>query len=233
MNRIEVNNIQLAYKDSGNGTPVVLLHGNSGTHKEMTLFEGELSKTHRVISFDLRGHGLSEVGKHKYSIQLLAKDILAACENLGITTCDAIGYSDGGNIVLTINVLKPGFVSRSVLVSPNYAVTGMKTTWVIWLNIVYGISLIGKVFKRKYGGLNSKTRLMVRKYRLAEKDLQRIKSETLILEAEKDMIKHSHLMKLKNLIPKSTSSIIEGTSHFTIINNSRTIDVVNDFLSNE
>lgn len=230
MNRVVTNGIELAYTDTGKGKPIIVLHGNSGTHKEMDLFTTTLSKTHRIISFDLRGHGLSDKGTQKYSINLLAKDIISACENLEINHCDMVGYSDGGNIVLTINTMKPDFIDHSVLVSPNYKVSGMKMSWIVNLNLLYILSSIGGLVKKTYGGYNSKMRLMVRDYKISPPELNTIISKTLILEAEKDMIKHKHLVNLNRLIEKSKLRIIRETSHFTIIKSVLAVDVILEFL---
>ncbi len=230
MDKVNGNGIELAYKTVGSGKPIVLLHGNSGTHKDMELFEKELSKTHQVVTFDLRGHGLSDKGEKKYTIKLLALDILSACETLGITHCDMIGYSDGGNVLLTINTLQPNFVIKSVAVSPNYSVFGMKTMWIIILNIIYIFSSFWKIFKTSYGGLNSKMRLMVRDYKLSPSELESITSSTLIIEAEKDMIKHKHLVNLSSLIPSSELSMVKGTTHFTITKSEETIAIIKKFI---
>lgn len=232
MNRVMTNGIELAYTDIGEGKVIVILHGNSGTHEEMNLFYTELAETHRVISFDLRGHGLSDKGTQKYSINLLAEDIISACENLGIKQCDMIGYSDGGNIALTINILKPGFINRSVLVAPNYLVTGMQMSVVVILNIQYMLSSIGELFRKTYGGYNSKMRLMVRDYKVTALELNTITSQTLILEAEKDVIKHKHLVNLNRLIPSSLLNIIKETTHFTIIKSDETVAKTKEFLLN-
>jgi pimeloyl-ACP methyl ester carboxylesterase len=55
--------VRIRYVEQGVGTPVILMHGYTGTVDRQWIANGvfaELAKNHRVIAFDLRGHGKSD-----------------------------------------------------------------------------------------------------------------------------------------------------------------------------
>ncbi len=59
-----------------------------------------LSKTHRVISYDLRGHGQSEVGDGQYTLELFVDDLIMVMDHLKIARAVLCGLSMGGYVAL-------------------------------------------------------------------------------------------------------------------------------------
>lgn len=97
------------------GPPVLMLHSiGTGLH----LFEPQaaaLSRSHRVIRMDLRGHGMSGVTKGDYSMALHARDALALLDALGVPSAHAVGLSIGGRIAMQMAALAPDRVASLVL----------------------------------------------------------------------------------------------------------------------
>lgn len=230
MNELRIDDISLRYTVKGEKEPLLLIHGNGSNHQEFAFFMEALQKQFQVYAFDSRGHGESSVGNKKYTIGLLSEDILSACEQLGIKKCYAVGYSDGGNIILKMNEKNPNILLKSVLISPNYNVLGMEFRWVVMTNILYLWFTFLGLFRAKYKHKSNIIRLMVRGCNIPQKALQQITSETLILYAEHDMIRKIHLQKLQTFIPKSTLICINDTTHFTIIENENARDHIIQFL---
>ncbi|MBX2800016.1 MAG: alpha/beta hydrolase [Myxococcales bacterium] len=104
---------------SGQGPPVVLLHGlllGSVAQWYFTLAPA-LALHHRVVMFDLRGHGRSEVAASGYDLATLADDLQRVRAEQGITEpMDLVGHSYGGLVALTLALREPGWVRRLVLV---------------------------------------------------------------------------------------------------------------------
>ena len=74
---VETNGVKLYYEIQGEGEPLVLLHGNTGTHDTWAQWLDELSKEYQVITVDLRGHGQSthpikEVTHKDYALDIFA-----------------------------------------------------------------------------------------------------------------------------------------------------------------
>ncbi|HEX3388093.1 MAG TPA: alpha/beta fold hydrolase [Streptosporangiaceae bacterium] len=97
--------VQLAYRELGEGRPVVLIHGYLGN--AMTMVQAGIAtklagQGYRVILPDLRGHGDSAKPHDPaaYPPDVLADDGLALIEHLGLTDYDLGGYSLGGRTVI-------------------------------------------------------------------------------------------------------------------------------------
>lgn len=101
--------VRLAYRQVGEGRPLVLLHGITGD-ATLWLREGQAEKIaargHRVVMPDFRGHG-SSAKPHDaaaYPLDVLADDGLALVEHLGVDGYDLGGYSLGARIVVRMLV---------------------------------------------------------------------------------------------------------------------------------
>lgn len=113
---------RLHVRDSGpKGAPAVLmLHGFGGSLHSWEAWAQALSTSHRVIRFDLPGHGLSEpdpAGDYTdaRSIQLT----LALMDQLGVARASIVGHSIGGRIAWTFAARHPERTDRLVLVAPD------------------------------------------------------------------------------------------------------------------
>ncbi len=103
--------VKIHYLETGKGTPVVLIHGYTGTAEGNWFSNGvaeALAKNHRVVAIDCRGHGKSEKPKEpaKYGPQM-AKDVLELMDHLKIEKAHVHGYSMGGFIVTQLLAMKP------------------------------------------------------------------------------------------------------------------------------
>ena len=101
---------RLAYRELGEGRPVVLIHGYFSTAQVNWLRYGHAAQVaergFRVILPDLRGHGDSDKPHDPaaYPPDVLADDGLALIEQLGLTDYDLGGYSLGGRTTLRMLV---------------------------------------------------------------------------------------------------------------------------------
>jgi pimeloyl-ACP methyl ester carboxylesterase len=90
--------------EAGAGPPIVLIHG-------ITLAVGvwarqfrDLSRIHRVIAIDLRGHGQSIGGSGGYGFERLADDVIAVFEQLEVHGAIVVGHSMGGMVLQRIAI---------------------------------------------------------------------------------------------------------------------------------
>ena len=100
-----VNGINLYYNDVGRSeaVPIVLIHGfpfSSEMWKGQVQMLQADKKNLRVITYDLRGHGQSDVGDGQYTIELFVDDLIALLDYLRITKTVLCGFSMGGYIAL-------------------------------------------------------------------------------------------------------------------------------------
>ncbi len=113
----EVNGINLYYETLGTGRPLILLHGGLGSTEMFGPILPTLAENHRVIGVDLQGHGRTVDIDRPIDIRLMADDIAALIDHLGIERPDIVGYSLGGGVAFFTAVKHPEKVGRLVMAS--------------------------------------------------------------------------------------------------------------------
>ena len=121
--------VWIYYKESGRGTPILMLHGNAETHLIFDYYEKKLSMKYRVILMDSRAHGRSrikpEYAESEFTTADMAKDAAALLDVLHIPSCILFGFSDGANIALEYASLFPDRTRAVIAISGNVAPDGL------------------------------------------------------------------------------------------------------------
>ena len=92
----EVNGIKLYFETHGAGRPLILLHGGLGAGEMFGPILPALTEHHEVILVDLQGHGRTADIDRPIDVRLMADDIGALIDHLGLEEPDLVGYSLGG-----------------------------------------------------------------------------------------------------------------------------------------
>ena len=104
---IEVNGIELFYRQAGEGTPLLLLHGFFNSSDQWIPYLDDLTMDFRVIVPDMRGHGRSSNPSGKFTHRQYAQDVYPLLDALEITTFRAVGYASGGMTLLHMATQQP------------------------------------------------------------------------------------------------------------------------------
>lgn len=121
MPRVTSDGVRIQYRVLGAGDALVLIHGftaSAATNFESPGWFDALAPHYRLIVPDLRGHGLSEKPHHQadYSLDLMARDVLACMDAEGITRPARIfGYSMGAMVALELLLNHPERISAAVI----------------------------------------------------------------------------------------------------------------------
>jgi len=119
MPKVSVNDISFHYWQLGEGPDMVMLHGLNGNlavwHLELV---PRLRNEYRVTTYDLRGHGRSEMSPTGYTTEDMAKDLQGLMDALRIERAYLIGHSMGADISLHFALLYPERVEKMVLIEP-------------------------------------------------------------------------------------------------------------------
>jgi 3-oxoadipate enol-lactonase len=108
---------------------VVVLSNSLGTTLEMWDPQaGVLTRDHRVLRYDLRGHGRSPVPETPYSIADLGADLIGLLDRNGIERASLCGVSLGGMASMWVAAHAPERVDRLVLCSTS-AIMGPPESW--------------------------------------------------------------------------------------------------------
>lgn len=113
----------LHVEEAGEGTPVVLLHGLTATHRYVVMGSRALERgRHRVIAYDARGHGASAPAGDPaaYTYDDLAGDLLRVLGERGIERAVLAGASMGAHTALKVALQHPERVAGLVVVTPAY-----------------------------------------------------------------------------------------------------------------
>ena len=112
-----VNGVSIHYQQVGRGPDVVLIHGITGSLAYWWVRAVPLLKDeYRVTTFDLRGHGHSEVPATGYTSADMAADLIGLLDHLEMPRVHLVGHSFGGPIALHTALLRPDRVASTVLV---------------------------------------------------------------------------------------------------------------------
>ncbi len=115
----DVNGINLYYERHGSGRPMILLHGGLGLGEMFAPILPTLADHHEVITVDLQGHGRTADIDRPLDVQLMAGDICALIDHLGLAQPDVVGYSLGGGVAFFTASKCPAKVRRMVMISAN------------------------------------------------------------------------------------------------------------------
>ena len=117
---IAIDGIKVHYRDEGQGTPVLLIHGTGASLHTWDAWAEELSKSYRVIRLDLPAYGLTGADPQK---RYLSTDYVALINKLtqalGIERLHLVGNSLGGLVAWLYASTYPDAVDRLVLIDPS------------------------------------------------------------------------------------------------------------------
>ncbi|WP_414839834.1 alpha/beta fold hydrolase [Carnobacterium sp. TMP28] len=216
---------------SGKGTPLLLLHGNEENHTIFTNQIAYFSKYYQVFALDSRGHGRSDHGKERLTIEKIASDVIYLLNYFQLKKVAVLGFSDGGNIGLYLASHYPEKVAELIIVGANYRPEGLKKKEFIQVKLLYDYLKWAGIFSKSSQQRKEVIDLMWHQLKLDDDDLKRITARTLLVVGENDVIQKSHTKKMSDLIVKSTLITLPDTTHFLMLEKPDLFNtLVKDFL---
>jgi pimeloyl-ACP methyl ester carboxylesterase len=120
---VERAGVELAGDETGEGVPVVLLHGLTATRRYVVMGSRALERSgHRVIAYDARGHGHSSPApaRDAYTYDDLGRDLIAVLDERGIERAVLAGASMGAHTLLWLALNAPERAAGLVVITPAY-----------------------------------------------------------------------------------------------------------------
>ena len=105
----------LHYTRSGEGEPLILVHGFLGANEVFNSVMADLTAKYDVIAVDLPGHGQSKVEKDHYTVYDYASEVAAVLQKEGVSEATWLGHSLGGYVVLAAIERQITPVKRAIL----------------------------------------------------------------------------------------------------------------------
>lgn len=204
---IEVNGVSLFYAAEGSGKPVILLHGNGGSHNDLETTHRELAQAgYMVYALDSRGQGTNKP-LPEYHYKDMAADVYEFIKLKGLEKPAVFGFSDGGIVALQLEVMYPGTLGAIV--------TG-------GANIFVKDALIPS-FAEGFLAQPSTEPLVIMlqtEPSMTVEDMKGIGCPSLIMSGEHDLIRQEHTLLIGENIPSGRPVIIPGEDHGSYICNS-------------
>ena len=241
----DVNGINLYYETHGSGRPLILLHGGLGSGEMFGPIIPTLAANHQVIAVDLQGHGRTADIDRPIDIRLMADDIAALIDHLGLDKPDLVGYSLGGGVAFFTAVKYPEKIGKLVMAAANVrrdaipaemlaqqgqvssaAVEFMKDTpmWELYQRVAPRPEDFGRL-------LDKMGESMAKDFDFSE-EVRGLRVPTLIVAADADMAPPSHYVEVFKLLdgglrdggwmgegrPKGghALAIVPGTTHYNL-----------------
>ncbi len=214
---IQLNGQVIYYEKTGEGSPVILVHGNGETHKIFDVLIPALSKQRTVYAMDSRGHGLS-AAVSEYHYADMAEDVAAFVQALDLVRPAFYGFSDGGIVGLIAAIRYPALFSCLAISGANLTPYGWKFYAKLSVRLGY--------LKNK----NPLARLMLKEPSITKAELSKITVPSLVLAGAKDIIKKSETKRIADGIPNSTLKILLGENHFSyVVHSPKLFPLLDDF----
>lgn len=217
----EVNGLQMYYEIYGDGRPLVLIHGGGSTIQ--TSFEKViplLALSRQVIGVELQAHGRTSDRNADLSFEQDADDISTLLKNLDINKADFFGFSNGGTTALQIAIRHPEIVNKIILGSALSKRTGVPEQFWGFMKQAR-LENMPAALKEAYqkvatdpGHLqvmhDRDAKRMVNFKDIPDALLKSIRSPTLIIVGDRDVITPEHAIEMHRLIANSQLAIIPG-----------------------
>jgi len=237
--RVEVNGMQLYYEVSGQGDPLIVLHGAYMTIESMGAIIPKLAETHRVYALELQGHGRTTDIDRPITYPNLADDVAAFMDAIGLEKADVFGYSMGAAAALQLAVRHPTKVNKLVVASAAYDTAGWQPEFRAFVPQMTPEMFVNTPLEDEYRKLAANPdgfRALVEKLIALEKepmdweeDVRGLQVPVLIITGDADVVTLEHSVALFRLLgggamgdmgsppPASRLAVMPGTSHTAII----------------
>lgn len=236
---VEVNGMQMYYEVSGQGDPIVVLHGAYMSIPAMGEIIPRLAETHQVFAIEMQGHGRTTDIDRPITYENLADDVAAFMDAVDLRRADVFGYSMGAAAGLQLAIRHPDKVDQLIAASVSYDESGWQPEMVAMIPQMSPEMFVGSPMEAAYRELAPNPdgfRAFVEKLIALEhepmeweEDVRNLQSPVLLIAGDADVVTLEHTVALFRLLgggamgdmgqplPASRLAILPATSHTAVI----------------
>ena len=241
MPRADVNGVDTYYEVSGEGPPLLLLHGGLTPVETLASQRDALRSRFRVWLPERPGHGRTPDVEGPFTFERMTEDTVAFMDAMQIASADVVGYSDGANIGLLLAIGRPERVRRLVSIAGNFEPSGVLPHDEIPPRGRLDDALAGLV--QLYGELSPDgpdhfdvvleklLRMWEDEPRITPEELSSIRARTLVMAGDADTIRLEHTIELYRGLHDARLAIVPDAGHDLIVSKPDLVNaVILDFL---
>jgi pimeloyl-ACP methyl ester carboxylesterase len=244
-NYIEINGVRTYYEISGDGQPLVLLHGGMCTAETFDAQTTVLAEHYRVIVPERYGHGRTADVDGPITYENMAQHTIGLIDALGIESADLAGWSDGALVALLVALRRPKLVRKLVLIDQYVCLSGAADGYEAFMErltvdtappmlreMYSALSPDGPehfpvVFDKLHAAWTAETGIDV-------SDLGNVAAPTLVLYGDDGGVMLEHAADVYRALPDAQLAIVPGTSHGLPIEKPHIVnELIIDFLADE
>jgi pimeloyl-ACP methyl ester carboxylesterase len=227
--RVKVNGMEMYYEVSGDGDPLIVLHGAYMNIPSMGAIIPKLAETHKVYALELQGHGRTSDVDRPITYPNLADHVAAFMDAVGLEKADVFGYSMGAAAGLQL-----------VAASVPYDTEGWQPEFKAFIPQMTVEMFVGMPFAEDYRklapnpegfpALVEKLIALEHEPMAWEEDIRKMKKPVLIITGDADVATLEHSVAMFRLLgggimgdmgkplPASRLAVLPATSHTAVIN---------------
>lgn len=247
--RVEVNGMQMYYEVSGQGDPLIVLHGAYMNIPTMGAIIPKLAETHKVYALEFQGHGRTTNIDRPITYPNLADDVAAFMDKVGIEKADVFGYSMGAAAGLQLAIRHPEKVNKLAAASVAYDAEGWQPEFKAFIPQMNVEMFLNMPFAEDYKKLAAnpdgfpalvEKLIQLEKEPMAwEADVKALKTPVLIISGDADVNTLEHAVAMFRLLgggvmgdmgkplPASRLAVMPATSHTAVIGQ---VDLLHAFI---
>ncbi|PLU61762.1 alpha/beta fold hydrolase [Sinorhizobium medicae] len=237
--RVSVNGMEMYFEVSGEGDPLIVLHGAYMNIPSMGAIIPKLAETHKVYAIEFQGHGRTTDIDRPITYSNLADDVAAFMDAVQIEKADVFGYSMGAGAGLQLAISHPGKVKKLAAASVAYDAEGWQPEFKAFIPQMSVEMFVNMPFAEDYRKLAANPDgfpELVRKLIALEKEpmawepeVKALKTPVLIITGDADVATLEHSVALFRLLgggvmgdmgkplPASRLAVLPATSHTAVI----------------
>lgn len=236
---VEINGMKTYYEISGEGDPLVVLHGAYMNLPSMGEIIPMLARTHKVYALEFQGHGRTEDIDRPITYPNLASDVAAFMDAVGLEKADIFGYSMGAAAGLRLAIDHPEKVDHLVAASVAYDASGWQPAFTAMIPSMTPDMFVGSPMEDAWKALApnpdgfrafAERLIQLEKEPMAwEAEVKALKAPVLIITGDADVATLEHSVALFRLLggggmgdmgaplPASRLAVLPATSHTAVI----------------
>ena len=150
---VDVNGLSMYHEVSGDGAPIIVLHGAYMNIPAMADVITALAETRTVHALEFQGHGRTGDIDRPITYENLADDVAAYMQAVDLPSADVFGYSMGATAGLQLAIRHPERVDRLVAISASFDADGLHPTFQAFLPMMEVEMFLQMPFAEEYRAL--------------------------------------------------------------------------------